>query len=70
MDTMPDGSAPVTQASRVTAPEATQAWTVLASDGGLALSQSRQEYAVYNQTSFLGTWPLTEEGYRYAVQTY
>jgi hypothetical protein len=47
-----------------------KAWKVLASNAGVALSQSEQEYAVYNQNSFLGTWPLTEEGYRYAVQTY
>jgi type II secretory pathway pseudopilin PulG len=47
-----------------------KAWKVLASNAGVALSQSEQEYAVYNQNSFLGTWPLTEEGYKYAVQTY
>jgi hypothetical protein len=45
-------------------------WAVLATNGGLTLAQSPSEYGVYNQNSFLGTWPLTPEGYRYAVQTY
>jgi hypothetical protein len=61
---------PVEQIPSASPIESTQVWTVLASDGVLALSQSSSEYAVYNQNSFLGTWPLTEEGHRYAVQTY
>jgi hypothetical protein len=61
-----DSAAPAAQPSGAL----TQAWTVLASDGVLALSQSAKEYAVYNQNSFLGTWDLTPEGYRYATETY
>jgi hypothetical protein len=60
-----EGAIPNTQPSDVA-----QVWTVLASDGVLALSQSPKEYAVYNQNSFLGTWELTPEGYRYASETY
>lgn len=45
-------------------------WTVLATAGGLVLAQSADAYGVYNRSSFLGTWPLTDEGHRYAVQTY
>jgi hypothetical protein len=68
MEQMSDGVVPATHTTD--ASPATQAWKVLASNGVLALSQSDKEYAVYNQNSFLGTWPLTEEGYKYAVQTY
>ena len=45
-------------------------WTVVASDGPLMLAQSGQEYAVYDQQNSYGRWPLTEEGHRYAIQTY
>jgi hypothetical protein len=68
MEEIPNGGVPATQTTD--ASPTTQAWKVLASNGILALSQSDKEYAVYNQNSFLGTWPLTEEGYKYAVQTY
>lgn len=50
--------------------QATQAWTVVASHGALVLGQSANEYAVYDQQNIFGRWPLTSEGYRYAVQTY
>jgi len=60
----------VEQVPESAAPRPPKMWKVLASTGGVALSQSEQEYAVYNESSFLGTWPLTSEGYRYAVQTY
>lgn len=62
---IPAGQTPVASQADVA-----QAWKVLASNGALALGQSANEYAVYNQNSFLGTWPLSEEGYKYAVQTY
>jgi hypothetical protein len=68
VEQVPENAVPAAQTS--TAPLTPKAWKVLASNGGVALSQSEQEYAVYNQNSFLGTWPLTEEGYKYAVQTY
>jgi len=60
----------VEQVPESAVPRPPKTWKVLASTGGVALSQSEQEYAVYNESSFLGTWPLTSEGYRYAVQTY
>ena len=66
----PNGGVPAVQPATAQPGEVTQPWTVLASDGVLALAQSSAEYAVYNQNSFLGTWPLTSEGYKYAVQTY
>ncbi len=68
VEQVPENAVPAAQTSA--APLPPKAWKVLASNGGVALSQSEQEYAVYNQNSFLGTWPLTEEGYKYAVQTY
>ena len=70
VDEMGDAGAFATQATGTQQQGPTQAWTVVASNGELTLGQSSQEYAVYNQNSFLGTWPLTEEGYRFAVQTY
>jgi len=36
----------------------------------LVLGQSQHEYAVYDQQTDFGSWPLTEEGYRLATQTY
>jgi hypothetical protein len=57
-------------ATNVSAPAIASPWEVLATNGVLALAQSASEYGVYNQHSFLGTWPLTPEGYRYALQTY
>lgn len=51
-------------------PQVTEPWTVVASNGQLVLGQSPQAYAVYDQHNMYGQWPLTEEGYRYAVQTY
>jgi hypothetical protein len=68
VEQVPEGAVPTAQASA--APLPPKAWKVLASNGGVALSQSDQEYAVYNENSFLGTWPLTAEGYKFAVQTY
>ncbi len=49
---------------------ATEVWKVVVSSGGLVLGQSQREYAVYDQKNDFGHWPLTEEGYRLATQTY
>ena len=65
----PARAVPAVQTSDAS-PPVTQAWTVLTTNGVLGLAQSSTEYAVYNQNSLLGTWPLTSEGYKYAVQTY
>ena len=48
----------------------TEVWLLVASSGGLMLGQSQHEYAVYDQKNNFGSWPLTEEGYRLATQTY
>ena len=48
----------------------TESWTMLASTGGLTMAQSAIEYAVYDGATSYGRWPLTEEGHRYATQTY
>jgi membrane protein insertase Oxa1/YidC/SpoIIIJ len=34
------------------------------------LAHSGQEYAVYDQKTTYGRWPLNDEGYKFAVQTY
>jgi hypothetical protein len=71
-----DGGTPVFAAPTAVAAvqqqstQAIQAWTVLAAAGALLLSKSDREYAVYDEQHTYGRWPLTEEGYRYAVQTY
>jgi hypothetical protein len=70
MAEMAENGAPAERVPTASPADMAPAWKVLASNGLLALSQSADEYAVYNQNSFLGTWPLTEEGYRYALQTY
>jgi hypothetical protein len=46
-----------------------QTWTVVASSGGLVLGQSPEHYAVYDQQNHYGAWPLTTEGYDYAVRS-
>ncbi len=51
-------------------PHAAQTWTVIASQDALVLGQSSSDYAVYDQQRTYGRWPLTDDGYRYAVQTY
>ncbi len=48
----------------------TDVWMLVASSGGLMLSQSQHEYAVYDQKNDFGRWPLTEQGYRLAAQTF
>ena len=48
----------------------TEVWLPVARSGGLMLGQSQHEYAVYDQKNEFGSWPLTEEGYRLATQTY
>jgi hypothetical protein len=50
--------------------EQLQRWSILAATGPLVLAQSDQEYAVYDQNKWFGQWPLTEQGYRFAVNTY
>ncbi|HSZ36790.1 MAG TPA: hypothetical protein VK773_06830 [Acidimicrobiales bacterium] len=50
--------------------QALQAWTVIAAAGAIMFAKSSQEYAVYDQTKTYGRWPLTDDGYRYAFQTY
>ncbi len=50
--------------------EVSQQWRVVTSDGPLVIAQSSYEYAVYDQQHSYGRWPLTEDGYRYAVETY
>lgn len=45
-------------------------WTTLATTGSLVLAQSEQEFAVYDQKNNFGRWPRTEEGYRFASETY
>jgi hypothetical protein len=64
------GGGPLIPTPDVPPGQAVQAWTVVASSGYLVLGQSPHEYAVYDQQNTFGRWPLTEEGYRYAVQTY
>jgi hypothetical protein len=51
-------------------PPPVEAWKIVANTGVLCLGQSPQEYAVYDDRTSYGRWPLTEEGHRYAVQTY
>jgi hypothetical protein len=34
------------------------------------LAQSEQEYSVYDQNNTYGRWPKTEDGYRFANETY
>jgi hypothetical protein len=36
----------------------------------LVLAQSEHEFAVYDQTNNFGHWPRTDEGYRFASETY
>jgi hypothetical protein len=43
---------------------------VIAATGAIIFAKSTQEYAVYDQTTTYGRWPLTDEGYKYAFQTY
>ncbi len=50
--------------------ETNVSWQVIASSEGLILGQSPDQYAVYDQYRLYGSWPLTQEGYSYAVQTY
>ncbi|HXN60989.1 MAG TPA: hypothetical protein VN886_11115 [Acidimicrobiales bacterium] len=69
-ETRPDSASPPTAAAVQQPAQTLQAWTVLAATGVLVLSKSDQEYAVYDQTQTYGRWPLTEDGYKYAVQTY
>ena len=69
-ETRPDSASPPTAAAVQQPAQTLQAWTVLAAAGVLVLSKSDQEYAVYDQTQTYGRWPLTEDGYKYAVQTY
>jgi hypothetical protein len=45
-------------------------WTALATSGTLVLAQSDVEFAVYNDKSNFGRWPRTDEGYRFAYETY
>lgn len=47
-----------------------EAWTALASAGSLVLGQSSREYAVYNEQTVFGRWPLTPEGQRFAQETW
>jgi hypothetical protein len=47
-----------------------QEWSPVATDGNLFLSRSALEFAVYDRQHNYGRWPLTDEGYYYACQTY
>ena len=45
-------------------------WAPITTTGPLVLAQSEYEYAVYDQQHTYGRWPKTEEGYRFATETY
>ena len=45
-------------------------WTILAAAGPLLLASSEDEYAVYDDRRTYGRWPKTDEGYRFASETY
>ena len=69
MTDLTGGGVPAEQ-SPVEATQVSESWTVLASNGVMTLSQSAGEYAVYDHQRTYGRWPLTEEGHRYAMETY
>jgi hypothetical protein len=65
----PDAGAAAAPAVSVTSqPHVT--WTALATSGTLVLAQSDVEFAVYNDKSNFGRWPRSDEGYRFAYETY
>ncbi len=45
-------------------------WHVLSNWGSLTLGQSPEGYAVYDERTTHGRWPLTEEGQRFAYETF
>jgi hypothetical protein len=45
-------------------------WTVVAATGPLVLVQSASEYVVHDQQTTFGRWPLSPDGYGFALQTY
>ena len=66
----PPRPAPTESAPLVAPSSLSPTWTVLSANGSLVLSQSDQEYSVYDQSNTYGRWPRTEEGYRFANDTY
>jgi hypothetical protein len=71
----PPASPVLVQSSAVpqSAPLVTQVavtWTTLAVMGSLILAQSPHEFIVYDGQSTYGRWPVTQEGYHYAKQTF
>jgi hypothetical protein len=58
-----DARVPTTTAAEVP-------WEVLATTGALVLGQSPHGFAVYDGARTYGRWPRTEDGYRFATETY
>jgi hypothetical protein len=58
-----DAIVPTTMAAEVP-------WEILATTGSLVLGQSPHEFAVYDGARTYGKWPRTEDGYRFATETY
>jgi len=63
-EAVPGSPSPV----RPPAPE--PSWSVLAHSGTLVLSRSTLEFVVYTPQAVFGRWPVTEEGYRHAAETF
>lgn len=51
-------------------PSQAQTWVRVLATGPLTLARSNAEFALYDTKNTFGKWPLTEEGERYARETY